>query len=601
MARLSPPPGHVPISPAPHTEDTGGHPSAAKVRVPPDDLGHRSTLSETRGPPPLLFNAIIRGHSRFGSPHSVLQMFVQMLAIGLAPDHYTFPFVLKASADIPLFPLGQSIHSLCLILGFEGDRYVGSSLINMYVKCGDVGRARKVFDGMFLRDASCWNALIDGYMKTGDVRSAEEVFGTMRETERNVVSWTAMIAGYSQNGVADRALGLFDEFLMTVRSGCDGVRPNWMTVASVLPACAQAGALEQGRRIHRYATDMGLDRHVGVQIALVTMYAKCGSLRDAHSCFDRICIDDKDVVAWNAMITAYTSHGMGTEAVETFEDMIRSRVAPDAITFTSLLSGCSHGGLVDRGMKYFESMKANHNVEPRSEHYACVVDLMARAGRLDEALGIIERMDVEPGASVWGALLSACRTHRNLDIAEIAAKRLFMLEPENCGNYALLSNMYANVGRWEEAKRLRSLLKERGVKKSPGCSWIEINGKAHAFFCGKNDHPEMREIYMFLEDLPKRIRAAGYVPDISFVLHDVSEEEKECNLMTHSEKLAVAFGILRTRAGAVLRVTKNLRICGDCHMMIKFVSKVYEREIIVRDVNRFHCFKAGVCSCRDYW
>lgn len=520
-----------------------------------------------------------------------------MLALALPPDHYTFPFVLRASAELPCLPLGQSVHSLCLKHGYERDRYVGSSLVNMYAKCGDVGVARKLFDGMGVKDVSCWNALVDGYMKAGDVRRAAELFEGM--PERNVISWTAMITGYSQNGLAGRALGLFDELVRDGSSG--GVRPNWVTVASVLPACAQVCAHEQGWRIHRYVRDMGLDRHVPVQVALVTMYAKCGSLDDARSCFDRISMQDKDVVAWNAIITAYTSHGRGTEAVSAFEEMVRLGVQPDAITFTSLLSGCSHAGLVDRGMEYFKSMRAAYNVEPRSEHYGCVVDLLGRAGRLDEAMGVIERMDTEPGPSIWGALLSACRTHCNLDIADVAAKKLFVLEPDNTGNYALLSNMYADAGNWEEAKRLRALLRERGVRKSPGCSWIEINGKAHSFYCGDKYHPQAREIYRFLQDLPTRIKAAGYVPGISFVLHDVSEEEKESNLMAHSEKLAVAFGILSTSAGTVLRVSKNLRICGDCHLAIKYISKIYEREIVVRDVNRFHQFKDGECSCGDYW
>nr|UPT49118.1 pentatricopeptide repeat protein AaPPR388 [Agave angustifolia] len=553
-------------------------------------------LHQTPHPSSLLFNALIRGHSLFGTPTSTLQLFVKMLDLNLTPDHYTFPFALKSSADLPCLRLGQSVHSSCLKRGFEGDRYVGSSLVNMYVKCGEFGLAREVFDGMGVRDASCWNVLVDGYMKVGDVSAAEELFRVM--PERNVVSWTAMITGYSQNGCADCALRLFDELM---RNGSSGVRPNWVTVTSVLPACAQSAALEQGQKIHRYASDMGLDRHVAVQIALLTMYAKCGSLDDARICFDRIHIDDKDVVAWNAMITAYTSHGRGTEAVATFEEMVLSGVQPDEITFTSLLSGCSHAGLVDRGMKYFESMTTTYRLEPRMEHYACAVDLLGRAGRLAEAMGIIKRMDTEAGPSVWGALLSACRTHRNLEIADVAAKRLFVLEPENCGNYALLSNMYADAGKWEEAKKLRALLKERGVRKSPGCSWIEINGKAHAFFCGDNYHPEAREIHAFLENLPVKIKIAGYVPDTRFVLHDVSEEEKECNLTTHSEKLAVAFGILKTSPGTVLRVTKNLRICGDCHTAIKFISRIYDREIIVRDVNRFHHFRDGVCSCGDYW
>ncbi|MCL7047575.1 hypothetical protein MKW94_025550 [Papaver nudicaule] len=281
--------------------------------------------------------------------------------------------------------------------------------------------------------------------------------------------------------------------------------------------------------------------------------------------------------------------------------MIRAGVRPDFITFTGLLSGCSHSGLVDIGLKYFHSMHEAYFVEPRVEHFACVVDLLGRAGRLVEAKQIINQMPMKPGPSIWGALLSACRTYSNLEIGEIAAKELFVLEPENSGNYVLLSNMYADAGKREEVNTLRVRLKELGMKKSPGCSWIEINGRLHSFLGGDTCHPQAKEIYMFLESLPEKIKAAGYVPDTSFVVHDVSEEEKEGNLNTHSEKLAIAFGLLNTSPGTLLRVTKNLRICGDCHSATKFISKIYGREIIVRDINRFHHFKDGFCSCRDYW
>ncbi|XP_072963201.1 pentatricopeptide repeat-containing protein At5g66520-like [Typha angustifolia] len=546
-------------------------------------------------PSHLLFNALVRGHALYGSPFDALGVFRRMLALGLPPDHFTFPFVLKCCADIGSLQAGRAVHSRCLRCGLELDLYACSSLINLYVKCAEIDDARRLFDAMGVRDASAWNALIAGYMKVGDFNAARQLFDEM--PERNIVSWTAMISGYTQNGLAERALGLFEE----MRRDGSKVKPNWVTVVSVLPACAHSSALEQGEGIHSYACELGVDFHPTVLIALLTMYAKCGSLVKALRCFNRIKENDKGVVAWNAMITAYASHGLGIEAAAAFEDMVRCRVLPDAITFTGLLSGCSHSGLVDQGLKYFDSMRAVYNVEPRLEHYACVVDLLGRAGRLAEAMEMIDQMELEPGPSVWGALLSACRTHRNLEIAEIAANKLFILEPENSGNYVVLSNMYAEAGRWEEVNRLRALLKGSGLRKSPGCSWTEINRKLHVFFGGDKAHPQATEIYLLLEDLPKKIKAAGYVPDTSFVLHDVSEEEKECNLITHSEKLAVAFGLLNTCPGTVLRVTKNLRICGDCHMAIKFISKIYEREIIVRDINRFHHFKDGSCSCSDYW
>jgi pentatricopeptide repeat protein len=516
-----------------------------------------------------------------------------MHSLGLKGDNFTFPFVLKCCADLSSVWMGKCVHGQSLRIGLEFDIYVGTSLIDFYVKCGELRDACKLFDKMTVRDVSSWNALIAGYMKNGEICIAEDLFRMM--SCRNTVSWTAMISGYTQNGLADQALCVFEEMLKEDTE----VRPNWVTIMSVLPACAQLSSLERGRRIHDFACRIGLDSNASVQAALVAMYAKCGSLVDARLCFDRI--REKNLVAWNTMITAYASHGCGMECVWAFEGMIREGIQPDTITFTGLLSGCSHSGLVDVGLKYFHCMNTEYFVEPRVEHYACVVDLLGRAGRLVDAKELIDQMPMQAGPSIWGALLAACRSHRNLEMAEIAARKLFVLEPENSGNYVLLSNMYAEVGKWKEVDNLRALLKSHGMKKSPGCSWIEVNGKAHLFLGGDASHPQAREIYMLLEALPEKIKAAGYIPDTGFVLHDVSEEEKEYNLTTHSEKLAIAFGLLNTSPGVILRVTKNLRICGDCHTAAKFISKIYGREIIVRDVNRFHHFKDGSCSCGDYW
>ncbi|KAK6916005.1 Pentatricopeptide repeat [Dillenia turbinata] len=546
-------------------------------------------------PSSLLYNSIIRAFTRYGYSKKTLSCFFQMHLLGLGFDQFTFPFVLKSCADLSSVLMGKCVHGQSLRIGLESDIYVGTSLIDMYVKCGDLCSARKLFDKMIIRDVSSWNALIAGYMKEGETRVAEDLFWGM--PNRNVVSWTAMISGYSQNGLAGDALNLFDEMLKEDSE----VKPNWVTIMSVLPACAHSAALERGRKIHEFSRRIGLDSNSSVQTALVAMYAKCGSLVDARDCFKKIHRSEKNLASWNTMITAYASYGQGMEAVMTFEQMIGAGVQPDYISFIGLLSGCSHSGLTDIGLKYFNCMSTVYNVEPRLEHYACVVDVLGRAGRLMEAKELIDGMPMEPGPSVWGALLAACRSHRNLELAEIAARKVFVLEPENCGNYVLLSNMYAEVGMWKEVDVLRAILKCQGMRKSPGCSWIEINGKAHLFLGGDRSHPQAREIHLLLEALPEKIKAAGYIPDTKFALHDVSEEEKEHNLKTHSEKLAISFGLLNTGPGVTLRVTKNLRICGDCHTAIKFISKIYGREIIVRDVNRFHHFRDGSCSCGDYW
>ncbi|KAG8368783.1 hypothetical protein BUALT_Bualt15G0082600 [Buddleja alternifolia] len=521
----------------------------------------------TPNPTPLLFNSIIRAFSLYKFSEETLNVFAQMHSLSFRGDYFTYPFVLKSVADLYFIHFGRCVHGLSVKDWLVFDVYIGTSLIDMYVKNGE------------------WAMPVE----------SKEVFDEM--PQKNIVSWTSMISGYAQNGFASDALQLFDE-MCTKDSE---VKPNWVTIMSVLPACGISSALHRGKKIHNYARERGLDSHPSVQTALVGMYAKCGSLADAKWCFERMKPNLRNLVAWNTMITAYASHGLGMEAVQTFESMIQFGVHPDGITFTGLLSGCSHSGLVDIGLRYFDSMNSIYSVEKKHEHYACVVDLLGRAGRLVEAYDIISSMPMHAGASVWGSLLAAGRCYRNLEISELAARKLFILEPENSGNFVILSNMYAEAGMWEEVNYLRDLLKLQRVKKNPGCSWIEINGKAHLFLGGDASHEQTKEIYLLLEELPEKMKAVGYVPDTSFALHDVSEEEKEYSLSTHSEKLAIAFGLLNTSPGTVLRVTKNLRICGDCHTAIKFISKIYEREIVVRDVNRFHHFKDGSCSCGDYW
>ncbi|KAD3067366.1 hypothetical protein E3N88_35246 [Mikania micrantha] len=537
----------------------------------------------------LLYNSIIRACSLYGLSERCVGVFFEMDSAGFRGDYFTFPFVLKSCVDLCDVWLGKCVHGKGFRSGLVFDFYVGTSLIDYYVKCGELWDARKVFDEMPVRDVSSWNALIAGNMKHGMVRVAGDLFSQM--SNKNIVSWTAMISGYAQNGLANQAFELFDE----MTNHLSNVKPNWVTIMSILPACAQSSDLDRGRKIHDYATSIGLDSNTLVQTALAAMYAKCGSLSDSQICFQKIPSNQRTLVSWNTMISAWASHGYGIESVSTFNDMIQAGVHPDAITFTGLLSGCSHSGLVDTGLNYFNSMKTQYNIEPTHEHYACVVDLLGRVGRLKEAYELALTMPMPPGASIWGALLSASKTHRNLEIAEISAKKLFVLEPENSGNYVILSNMYAEAGMWREVNNLRELLKTLGVKKNPGCSWIEIDGKMHIFHGGDTSHPMSGKIYAFLESLPERMKVLGYVAETTFALHDVSDEEREQSLGSHSEKLAVAFGILRSSSGAVIRVTKNLRICGDCHTVMKFVSRIYEREIVVRDVNRFHHFKDGSC------
>ena len=301
------------------------------------------------------------------------------------------------------------------------------------------------------------------------------------------------------------------------------------------------------------------------------------------------------------MIGGLAMHGKGEDAINLFKEMEKQMRIPDKITFVNILSACAHSGLVEEGRYYFHYMINVHGIEPTRQHYGCLVDLLARAGMLEEARKVIDEMPMNPDAGVLGALLGACKIHGNVEIGEQIGKRVIELEPENSGRYVILANIYANAGRWEEVANVRKLMNDRGVNKDPGSSMIEMEGFADEFIAGGMAHPQAKAIYTKVDEILESIRMVGYVPDTDAVLHDLAEEEKENPLFYHSEKLAIAYGLLKTKQGETLRITKNLRICKDCHQASKLISKVYERDIIIRDRNRFHHFSNGECSCKDYW
>jgi pentatricopeptide repeat protein len=372
-----------------------------------------------------------------------------------------------------------------------------------------------------------------------------------------------------------------------------------MTITSVLSACARLSALKHGKEIHHYIIRFWFESHVFVGSALIDMYSKCGSIEVARHLFDKL--SERNIVSWNAMIAGYAMHGHGEDALSLFHQMQQADIDPDHITFIALLSACSHAGLIDEGWHYFISMSREYHITPKVGHYSCMVDLLGRAGRLDEAREFIDKMPFEPNADVWGALLGACRIHSNIELGKFVAERLFELQPENPGFYVVMSNIYAAAGRWEDVEKVRTMMKDRGLKRRPGCSWIEVKDKVHAFNVGDKSHPQSEEIYAMLDHLGGQMKKFGYVPDKNFVLHDVEDEEKEHILCYHSEKLAIAFGLISTSLGTPIRIIKNLRVCGDCHSATKFISMIVERQIVVRDANRFHHFKDGMCSCGDYW
>eukprot|EP01018_Ginkgo_biloba_P019690 Gb_04886 [translate_table: standard] len=607
------------------------------------------------------WSSIIAGYAQSGEPNGALTLFHGMQLAGVSPDPVTVVGLLQACAQLADPQWGKLMHGYIIKSGFDSDVFVGNSLIDMYGKRGNAKAARQLFDRMSERNVVSWSTMLAGYAHSGHASEAWTLFHQMRGVDmipnsvtmvavlqacaqvtalqqgkwihgyvirnrfesdvfvgnslidmyaacqnidnarkvfdkmskRNVISWNSMIVGYTQSGHADEAFSLFNQMQLV------DTKPDSVTMVSVLPACAHLGTLQNGKWMHGYIIKSGFEPDVSIANSLIDMYAKCGYIDIARYLFDKM--SKRDLVSWNVIIAGYGMHGHGQESLALFFQMQQTGMEPNHITFVCVLSACSHAGLVNEGWQYFDCMIQDYHITPRVEHYTCMVDLLGRAGHLDEAEEFIEKMPLEPGASVWGALLGACRIHCNIELGEHVAAHLFDLDPELAGFYALLSNIYAAAGKWDDVAKVRTIMKDRKVKKPPGCSFIQVNNRVHAFYVEDRSHPQSDKIYATLETLVGQMKASGYVPNKNFVLHNVEEEVKEHILCSHSEKLAIAFGLINTSPRTPIRITKNLRVCGDCHSATKLISKLVRREIIVRDANRFHHFKDGLCSCKDYW
>ncbi|XP_010511312.1 PREDICTED: pentatricopeptide repeat-containing protein At1g56690, mitochondrial [Camelina sativa] len=468
-----------------------------------------------------------------------------------------------------------------------------TSMLLGYTLSGRMEDAEQFFEVMPVKPVIACNAMIVGLGEQGEIAKARRVFDQMKD--RDDATWRGMIKAYERKGFELEAIDLF------VQMQRQGVKPSFTSLISILCACASLASLQYGRQVHAHLVRCQFDGDVYVASVLMTMYVKCGELTKAKLVFDRF-PSKKDIIMWNSIISGYASHGLGEESLKVFFEMSSSGTMPNKVTLIAILTACSYAGKVEEGLEIFESMESKFCVTPTVEHYSCTVDMLGRAGRVDEAMRLIESMTVKPDATVWGALLGACKTHSRLDLAEVAAKELFEIEPENTGPYVLLSSMNASRSKWGDVAEMRKNMRTKSVSKFPGCSWIELEKKVHMFTRGGiRNHPEQAMILMILDKTDGLLREAGYSPDCSHVLHDVDEEEKVDSLSRHSERLAVAYGLLKLPEGVPIRVMKNLRVCGDCHAAIKLISKVTEREIILRDANRFHHFNNGECSCRDYW
>ncbi|KAI4297359.1 hypothetical protein L6164_037254 [Bauhinia variegata] len=517
-------------------------------------------FSQIENPNIFTWNTMIRGYAESENPRRAVQLYREMQVSSIEPDTHTYPFLLKAVSKSMNVREGEMIHSVTIRCGYESLIFVQNSLVHVYAACGDTESAHKTFVLM---------------------------------TERDLVAWNSVINGFALNGRPNEALTLFREMSL------ENVKPDGFTMVSLLSASAELGALELGRRFHVYMLKVGLRENLHATNALLDFYAKCGSIREAQKVFDEM--EERNVVSYTSLIVGLAVNGFGEEALELFKELQRQGLVPSEITFVGVLYACSHCGMIDEGFRNFKRMQDEYGIVPKIEHYGCMVDLLGRAGLVKQAYQFIQDMPLQPNAVIWRTLLGACTIHGHLALAETARSHLLQLEPKHSGDYVLLSNLYAAEQRWSDVQMLRKTMLNDGVRKTPGYSLVELGNRVYEFTMGDRSHPQSQDIYALLDEMTRLLKLEGYVPHIEKVLKDIEEEEKEQALFYHSEKVAIAFMLINTTAGTPIRVIKNLRVCADCHMAIKLISKVYGREIIIRDNSRFHHFRDGSCSCRDYW
>ncbi|KAL4559828.1 hypothetical protein LXL04_031974 [Taraxacum kok-saghyz] len=484
-------------------------------------------------------------------------------------------------------------HTRIIKLGYHKSPSLTSLLVTAYMSFNLPTYARQLLDEIPYHNFNLLssNSIIASSMKIGDIDSAKNIFRKM--PKRDLVSWNSMIGGFVKNTKFQEAFRVFKKMLST-----SNIEPDKFTFSSIITACARVGALHQANWIHSLLIEKKIQLNFILTSALIDMYSKCGQIETSKSIFESVRHEHDHVCVYNAMINGLAMHGLAMDAIETFSKMENGNIPPDEITFIGMLTACSHCGLTQKGREYFDLMITKYSIKPQIEHYGSMVDLFGRAGLLEEAYEVIKSMTMNPDVVIWRTFLSACRTHRNLELGEFVVSKILNLDS---GDYVLLSNTYCSLSKWDNAEKVRNVMKKKGVSKSKGKSWIEVNKTIHQFKAGDISHIETNSIYKILDALICRIRDEGHVPVTDLVLMDISEEEKEGNLNYHSEKLAIAYGVLKLTPGSEIRVSKNLRTCLDCHSWMKLVSKILKRVIIVRDRLRFHRIENGLCTCGDYW
>ncbi|XP_077252430.1 pentatricopeptide repeat-containing protein At4g30700-like [Tasmannia lanceolata] len=525
----------------------------------------------------VVWSTLINGYVKSGRSGEAFGMFVRMVLDGLSPNEVTMISLLYACGQLRNLWMGKWVHCLIEKLGIEDNIVLGTGLIDMYCKCGDVDAAVQVFDRISKPDSLAWSVMIAGlvsngyfdkglelfeeivclgvnltalaftsafkacaglgdfkrakqvhiilencniemslslsssiidmYMKFGDFEAANLLFAKV--AKKDVVIWTSMIAGFAHHGCSKEAVVMFYQMIEA------DFEPNEVTLTCVLSASSQLENLSLGTWVHQYIKKQLVEPSVVLCNSLVDMYAKCGSVIDALQVFKEM--PEKDLSSWNIVINGLARNGASIEALHHFSSMVNKGIRPNSITFVGVLSACNHAGFVDCGSHYFDSMSSKYGILPGVEHYACMVDLLGRAGLVQEAEMFVEKMPVRADAVVWGALLGACRIHKNVDIAERTVRKLVELEPDKDGAYVLLSKIYAEADRWEDAKKVRRVMDDRGIKKRPGYSWIEVGGVVHLFFAGDKSHIRWDEMQRMLDSIDKQLKLEGLIENKPFM------------------------------------------------------------------------------------
>ncbi|KAI5647095.1 hypothetical protein M9H77_33100 [Catharanthus roseus] len=455
------------------------------IEIPDISYAHK-VFDNIPNPTTFLYNKLIQAYSSHGPQHMCLSLYLQMRHKHLLPNPHSFTVLFAACSNRMH---GQILHAHFVKWGFEFDVYAVTALIDMYAKMGLMHLSRKLFEGLKIRSIPTWNSLIAGYAKNGDMEEALRLFSEM--PRKNVISWTTMISGYSQNGKYSDALAMYLEMEN------NGEQPNEVTIASVLPACANVGALEVGKRIEAIARSNGYFENIFVCNAIMEMYSRCGRIDAAMQIFDEI-DRRRNLCSWNTAIMGLAAEG----------------ATPDDVTFVGSILACTHGRMVEKGRELFNSMEQTYSITPKLEHYGCMVDLLGRAGELREAYNLIQSMPMRPDSVVWGTMLGACSFYGNVELAEKAAESLFELEPWNPGNYVILSNIYARAKIWDGVAKLRKTMKGFQIQKAAGYSFIEEESQIHKFIVDDKSHPKSDQIYAILDDVHLQMKLHGHIIDV---------------------------------------------------------------------------------------